>query len=45
VASNSEYIRTQILAETLELLDSMENGHDVEIEEGSTTRIALFKLN
>ena len=45
VASNSEYIRSQILAETLELLDTMENGHDVEIEEGSTTRIALFKLN
>lgn len=45
VASNSEYIRSQILAETLELLETMENGHDVEIEEGSTTRIALFKLN
>jgi len=45
VAANSEYIRSQILAERLELLDSIEDGYDVEIEEGSTTRIALFKLN
>jgi isoleucyl-tRNA synthetase len=45
VAANSEYIRSQILAERLELLDAMEDGYDVEIEEGKTTRIALFKLN
>jgi isoleucyl-tRNA synthetase len=45
VASNSEYIRTQILAEELELLDALQEGYDVEIEEGKPTKIALFKLN
>ena len=45
VASNSEYIRTQILAEELELLDALQDGYDVEIEEGKPTKIALFKLN
>lgn len=45
VASNSEYIRTQILAEALELMESLDEGYDVEIEEGKSTKIALFKLN
>jgi isoleucyl-tRNA synthetase len=45
VASNSEYIRTQILAEQLELMESLNEGYDVEIEEGKSTKIALFKLN
>jgi isoleucyl-tRNA synthetase len=45
VASNSEYIRTQILAEELELMDALQEGYDVEIEEGKPTKIALFKLN
>jgi isoleucyl-tRNA synthetase len=45
VASNSEYIRSQILAEELELMDALQEGYDVEIEEGKTTKIALFKLN
>ena len=45
VASNSEYIRTQILADNLELLDVLHEGYDVEIEEGKSTKIALFKLN
>jgi isoleucyl-tRNA synthetase len=45
VASNSEYIRTQILAESLELVDALEAAYDVEIEEGKPTKIALFKLN
>jgi len=45
VASNSEYIRTQILAEELELIDTLQEGYDVEIEEGKPTKIALIKLN
>ena len=45
VVSNSEYIRTQILAEELELMDALQEGYDVEIEEGKSTKIALFKLN
>jgi isoleucyl-tRNA synthetase len=45
VASNSEYIRTQILAEELELMDALTEGYEVEIEEGKPTKIALFKLN
>jgi isoleucyl-tRNA synthetase len=45
VASNSEYIRTQILADSLELMEAMETGYEVEIEEGKSTKIALFKLN
>ncbi len=45
VASNSEYIRTQILAEALELMETLDEGYDVEIEEGKSTKIALFKLN
>jgi len=45
VASNSEYIRSQILAEELVLIDDLHDGYDVEIEEGKPTKIALFKLN
>jgi len=45
VATNSEYIRTQILADNLEVMETMETGYDVEIEEGKSTKIALFKLN
>jgi isoleucyl-tRNA synthetase len=45
VASNSEYIRTQILADNIELVEILEMGYDVEIEEGKSTKIALFKLN
>jgi isoleucyl-tRNA synthetase len=44
VASNSEYIRTQILAEELELMDALTEGYEVEIEEGKPTKITLFKL-
>jgi isoleucyl-tRNA synthetase len=45
VASNSEYIRTQILADALELMETLIDGYEVEIEEGKPTKIALFKLN
>jgi isoleucyl-tRNA synthetase len=45
VASNSEYIRTQILADDLELTETLNDGYEVEIEEGKPTKIALFKLN
>lgn len=44
VLSNSEYIRAQILADELELVGSLSGGHQVEIEEGVTTQIALAKL-
>lgn len=44
VLSNSEYIRAQILADELELVTSLNDGHQVEIEEGVTTQIALAKL-
>lgn len=45
VLKNSEYIRAQILADELLLVDSLLNGHSVEIEEGLTTQIVLEKLN
>jgi isoleucyl-tRNA synthetase len=44
VRGNSEYIRAQILADELELVSSLTNGHTVEIEEGLTTQITLTKL-
>jgi len=44
VLSNSEYIRAQILADDLQLVNSLQDGHQVEIEEGVTTQIALAKL-
>lgn len=42
---NSEYIRGQILAEELILVEQLEEGHPVEIEDGLTTRIAVSKFN
>ena len=45
VLKNSEYIRAQILADELLLVDSLLNGHSVEIEEGLTTQIVLAKHN
>jgi isoleucyl-tRNA synthetase len=45
VLDNSEYIRAQILADELLMVDSLTNGHTVEIEEGLTTQITLAKLN
>ncbi len=45
VLKNSEYIRAQILADELLMVDSLQNGHMVEIEEGLTTQISLAKLN
>lgn len=44
VRTNSEYIRAQILADELELVSSLTDGHTVEIEEGITTQITLTKL-
>ncbi len=45
ILTNSEYIRAQILAEELQIVESVDNGHSVEIEDGLTTQIALAKLN
>ncbi len=45
VIANSEYIRGQILADDLQMVDSLTGGTTVEIEEGLTTQIALAKLN
>lgn len=45
VIANSEYIRAQILADDLQMVDSLSGGTTVEIEEGLTSRIALAKLN
>jgi isoleucyl-tRNA synthetase len=45
VLANSEYIRGQILAEELTLVDGLGEGHTVEIEEGLTTQIAVSKFN
>ncbi|MBX7051463.1 MAG: isoleucine--tRNA ligase [Flavobacteriales bacterium] len=45
VMANSEYIRGQILADDLQMVDSLTGGTTVEIEEGLTTQIALAKLN
>lgn len=44
VIKNSEYIRAQILADGLELVSSLKDGHQVEIEEGVITQIFLSKL-
>jgi isoleucyl-tRNA synthetase len=45
VIANSEYIRAQILADDLQMVDSLSGGTTVEIEDGITSRIALAKLN
>ena len=43
LVTNSEYIRAQILADELLIVESVDNGHLVEIEDGITTQIALAK--
>jgi isoleucyl-tRNA synthetase len=45
IRENSEYIRAQILAGEIEMVDSIDNGFTVEIEEGVTTQISLAKIN
>jgi len=45
VKRNSEYIRGQILAGDIQLVESVTNGHPVEIDEGVTTLILIEKLN
>jgi isoleucyl-tRNA synthetase len=45
VEQNSEYIRAQILADTIELVEELSEGLEVEIEEGMLTKIHLNKLN
>ena len=45
VLTNSEYIRAQILAESLELATLLNQGTPVEIEDGVMVNIALHKLN
>ena len=45
VEQNSEYIRAQILADTIELVEELSEGLEVEIEEGMLTKIHLSKLN
>lgn len=45
IVANSEYIRGQILAEQLELVEKLDSGSEVEIEEGLNTRIAISKFN
>ena len=45
VEGNSEYIRAQILAEDIQLLERVEGGQSVEIDENTTTQILLAKLN
>lgn len=42
---NSEYIRTQVLAGELIVTDHIDNGQNVEIEDGLTTLIQIQKLN
>lgn len=45
VQTNLKYICAETLAGTLELLDNVIEGHEVEVEDGVTTRIAVHKLN
>lgn len=45
ITANSEYIRAQVLAGEIILMDSLENGQSVEIDEGLTTLIHIQKLN
>jgi isoleucyl-tRNA synthetase len=44
VLENSEYIRTQVLAESILLEKQFSGGQEVEIEEGVTTRIEIKKM-
>lgn len=45
VRANSEYIRSQVLAGELDLVEDLKSGEPVEIEDGVTTRIDILKLN
>lgn len=45
ITTNSEYIRAQVLAGEIVVLDTMENGQSVEIDEGLTTLIQIQKIN
>lgn len=44
VEGNSEYIRAQILAEDIQLLEKVEGGQSVEIDDNTSTQILLAKL-
>jgi isoleucyl-tRNA synthetase len=44
VQANLDYICAETLAGSLELLDNVSEGHEVEVEDGVTTRIAIHKL-
>jgi isoleucyl-tRNA synthetase len=43
IVSNSEYIRAQILANSIELVDTLLGAHAVEIEEGVSAQIEVTK--
>jgi isoleucyl-tRNA synthetase len=43
IVSNSEYIRAQILANSIELVDQLNDSHQVEIEEGIHADIEVTK--
>lgn len=43
VLKNSEYIRAQILAEDIQLLEKVDEGHPVEIDDKTSTKILLAK--
>jgi isoleucyl-tRNA synthetase len=43
IVSNSEYIRAQILANSIELVDTLLGAHTVEIEEGVSAQIEVTK--
>jgi len=45
IRSNSEYIRGQVLAGELDLVDALSEGEPVEIEQGVSTYILIQKLN
>lgn len=45
VRTNSEYIRGQVLAGQIELLDTLTNGEPVDIDEGVSTYILIQKLS
>jgi isoleucyl-tRNA synthetase len=45
IETNSEYIRAQILAGGLNLVSEVPEGHEIQIDEGISTRISLEKLN
>lgn len=44
ITSNSEYIRAQVLAGSVEITDNLENGQTVEIEDGASTMIQIQKM-